>query len=90
MPSAAALWLLALLVIGRLTYTTVPRRLNPSCVPAHQISGLTRATQYIAHHWRLPGDLPPASVRSCAPILLKALQARTISPNTSPWTWLIR
>jgi hypothetical protein len=37
-----------------------------------------------------PATSPPASVRSCAPILLKALQGRTISPNTSPWTWLIR
>lgn len=37
-----------------------------------------------------PAASPPASVRSCAPMLLKALRARTISPNTSPWTWVIR
>ena len=33
MPSAAALWLLTLLVIRSLTYTTVPRRPQPSGAP---------------------------------------------------------
>jgi hypothetical protein len=37
-----------------------------------------------------PATSPAASARSWAPMLLKALRARTISPNTSPWTWVIR
>jgi hypothetical protein len=36
-----------------------------------------------------PATSHPATVMNCAPMLLKMLRARTISPNTSPWTRVI-
>lgn len=37
-----------------------------------------------------PATSPSASVHSWASMLLKDLRARTSSPNTSPWIWVIR